>query len=114
VAEAVELKFERATWVTGRSRPLRRSLSGGRLPFHEPYVKLLHVLAGRRAAPKVNRAFATIFGSREAVPTSPPLNREYWMKALQEVERELDAATTRIDVNAAAKRLMRASGAEAA
>jgi hypothetical protein len=39
---------------------------------------------------------------------SPPLNREYWMKALQEAERELDAATTRIDVNAAAKRFMRA------
>jgi hypothetical protein len=32
----------------------------------------------------------------------------YWMKALRGAERELDAATRLTDVNAAAKRLMRA------
>jgi hypothetical protein len=31
---------------------------------------------------------------------------EYWTKQLREAERELDAATLRSDVNAAAKRLM--------
>jgi hypothetical protein len=30
----------------------------------------------------------------------------YWTKRLQEAERELDAATRRSDVNAAAKRVM--------
>jgi hypothetical protein len=33
-------------------------------------------------------------------------DREYWTKKLQEAERELDAATTRTAVNAAAKRVM--------
>jgi hypothetical protein len=33
---------------------------------------------------------------------------EYWTKQLREAERELDAATRRSDVNAAAKRLQRA------
>jgi hypothetical protein len=32
-------------------------------------------------------------------------DREYWTKQLREAERELDAATRRSDVNAAAKRL---------
>jgi hypothetical protein len=36
------------------------------------------------------------------------MDREYWMKALEEAGRELDAAITRIDVNAAAKKLRRA------
>jgi hypothetical protein len=35
-------------------------------------------------------------------------DREYWTRKLQEAERELEAATTRSDVNAAAKRLQRA------
>jgi hypothetical protein len=35
-------------------------------------------------------------------------DREYWTKQLREAERELDAATRRSDVNAAAKRLQRA------
>jgi polyhydroxyalkanoate synthesis regulator phasin len=32
-------------------------------------------------------------------------DREYWTRQLREAERELDAATRRSDVNAAAKRL---------
>jgi hypothetical protein len=34
--------------------------------------------------------------------------RDYWTRELRETERELDAATRRSDVNAAAKRLQRA------
>jgi Arc/MetJ family transcription regulator len=34
----------------------------------------------------------------------------YWTRKLQEAERELDAATKRADVNAAARRLMRVKG----
>jgi hypothetical protein len=36
------------------------------------------------------------------------MDREYWTKALNEAERELEAATTRTALNAAAKKLMRA------
>jgi hypothetical protein len=35
-------------------------------------------------------------------------DREYWTKQLREAEAELEAATRRSDVNAAAKRLQRA------
>jgi multidrug efflux pump subunit AcrA (membrane-fusion protein) len=35
-------------------------------------------------------------------------DREYWTKQLREAEAELDAATRRSDVDAAAKRLQRA------
>jgi hypothetical protein len=35
-------------------------------------------------------------------------DREYWTKALKAAARELDAATRLCDVNAAAKKLMRA------
>jgi hypothetical protein len=44
----------------------------------------------------------------------PGMDREYWTKALREAERELEAATTRTAVNAAAKKLQRAGGAEGA
>jgi hypothetical protein len=33
------------------------------------------------------------------------MDRDYWTRELREAERELDAATRRSDVNAAAKRL---------
>jgi hypothetical protein len=36
------------------------------------------------------------------------MDREYWTKALSEAERELEAATGRSGLNAAAKKLMRA------
>jgi hypothetical protein len=36
------------------------------------------------------------------------VDHAYWTKALQEAERELEAATTRTAVNAAAKKLQRA------
>jgi hypothetical protein len=36
------------------------------------------------------------------------MDREYWQKALREAERELEAATRRSDVDAAAKKLQRA------
>jgi hypothetical protein len=36
------------------------------------------------------------------------MDREYWQKALREAERELEAATWRSDVDAAAKKLQRA------
>jgi hypothetical protein len=36
------------------------------------------------------------------------MDRAYWTKALQEAERELDAATTRTTLNAAARELQRA------
>jgi hypothetical protein len=36
------------------------------------------------------------------------MSREFWTKALQETERELDAATTRTTINAAARKVMRA------
>jgi hypothetical protein len=36
------------------------------------------------------------------------MDREYWTKALNEAERELEAATTRTALNAAAKKVMRA------
>jgi hypothetical protein len=36
------------------------------------------------------------------------MDRAYWTKALREAERELEAATTRTAVNAAAKKLQRA------
>ena len=39
------------------------------------------------------------------------MNREYWTKAVREAERELEAATRRSDVNAAAKKLQRAKAA---
>jgi hypothetical protein len=35
-------------------------------------------------------------------------DREYWTKQLREAERELEAATERSEVNAAAKKLQRA------
>jgi hypothetical protein len=35
-------------------------------------------------------------------------DRDYWTRELREAEAELDAATRRSDVNAAAKRLQRA------
>jgi hypothetical protein len=35
-------------------------------------------------------------------------DRDYWTKALQQAERELEAATTRTEVNAAATKLQRA------
>jgi hypothetical protein len=35
------------------------------------------------------------------------MDREYWTKALREAEQELEAATTRTAVNAAAKKLQR-------
>lgn len=35
-------------------------------------------------------------------------DHEYWTTALRKVERELEAATTRTAINAAAKRVMRA------
>jgi hypothetical protein len=34
------------------------------------------------------------------------MDRDYWTKQLREAERELDAATTRTALNAAAKRFM--------
>jgi hypothetical protein len=37
-------------------------------------------------------------------------DREYWTKQLREAERELEAATRRSDVDAAAKKLQRAKG----
>jgi hypothetical protein len=36
------------------------------------------------------------------------VNRDYWIKQLREAEAELEAATTRTAVNAAAKKLQRA------
>jgi hypothetical protein len=36
------------------------------------------------------------------------MDLKFWKKALREAERELDAATTRTALDAAAKRLMRA------
>jgi hypothetical protein len=36
------------------------------------------------------------------------MDRDYWTKELREAERELEAATRRSDINAAAKRLQRA------
>jgi hypothetical protein len=39
------------------------------------------------------------------------MDREYWQKALREAKRELDAATRRSDVDAAAKKLQRAKAA---
>jgi hypothetical protein len=39
------------------------------------------------------------------------MDREYWQKVLHEAEQELDAARTRAEVNAAAKKLMRAKEA---
>ncbi len=36
------------------------------------------------------------------------MDREYWTKALNEAERELEAATTRSGLNAAARKVMRA------
>ena len=36
------------------------------------------------------------------------MNLKFWQKALREAERELDAATTRTALDAAAKKLMRA------
>jgi hypothetical protein len=38
-------------------------------------------------------------------------DREYWTRKLREAERELEAATRRSDVNAAAKRLQQAKAA---
>jgi hypothetical protein len=37
-------------------------------------------------------------------------DRDYWTKQLREAEAELEAATRRSDVNAAAKKLQRAKG----
>jgi hypothetical protein len=52
-----------------------------------------------------------IFGSLSLICTIAGMDdREYWTKQLREAERELDAATRRSDVNAAAKRLQRAKG----
>jgi hypothetical protein len=43
------------------------------------------------------------------------MDLKFWQKVLREAERELDAATTRTALDAAAKRFMRAQGrAEAA
>jgi hypothetical protein len=39
------------------------------------------------------------------------MDREYWQKQVREVERELEAATRRSDVDAAAKKLQRAKAA---
>jgi hypothetical protein len=39
------------------------------------------------------------------------MDREYWTKQLREAEQELDAATRRSDVDAAAKKLQRAKTA---
>jgi hypothetical protein len=39
------------------------------------------------------------------------MDRDHWTRALREAERELDAATTRSAVNAAAKKLQRAKAA---
>jgi hypothetical protein len=36
------------------------------------------------------------------------MDRSYWQRKLQEAEQELDAATTRRAINAAAKKLQRA------
>ena len=36
------------------------------------------------------------------------MSREFWTKALEEAERELDAATTRTMISAAARKVMRA------
>ncbi len=41
-------------------------------------------------------------------PTLSTMDRDYWTKALNEAERELEAATTRSGLNAAAKKVMRA------
>jgi hypothetical protein len=39
------------------------------------------------------------------------MDRDYWTKQLREAEQELDAATRRSDVDAAAKKLQRAKAA---
>ena len=39
------------------------------------------------------------------------MDRDYWTKALREAERELEAATRRSDVDAAARRVQRAKAA---
>jgi hypothetical protein len=39
------------------------------------------------------------------------MDRDYWTRELREAERELDAATRRSDVDAAAKKLQRAKAA---
>jgi hypothetical protein len=51
---------------------------------------------------------ASTFRLPRAAPTFARMDREYWQKALSEAERELETATTRSGLNAAAKKLMRA------
>ena len=45
---------------------------------------------------------------RGLAPTFAGMDRSYWQRKLQEAEAELDAARTRTEVNAAAKKLQRA------
>jgi hypothetical protein len=49
-----------------------------------------------------------IFVSRALACTITGMDRDYWTKVLRETEQELDAATRRSDVDAAAKKLQRA------
>ena len=51
---------------------------------------------------------AGIFRSPGPTPTLARMDRDYWTKALNEAEQELEAATTRSGLNAAAKKVMRA------
>jgi beta-glucosidase-like glycosyl hydrolase len=49
-----------------------------------------------------------IFGSRQDRAYVAGMDLKLWQKALRDAERELEAATTRMTLDAAAKRLMRA------
>jgi hypothetical protein len=63
--------------------------------------------ASRRDQPHRSRiACCRPAGGRRG--TFPSMDRDYWTKALREAERELEDATTRSAVNAAAKKLMQA------
>jgi hypothetical protein len=52
-----------------------------------------------------------IFVSRALAYTIAGMDRDYWTKELREAEAELEDATRRSDVDAAAKRLQRAKPA---
>jgi hypothetical protein len=54
---------------------------------------------------------AGAFRSLGAARRLPSMDREYWQRALRGAGRELDAATARSGLNAAAEKLMRARGA---
>jgi hypothetical protein len=55
--------------------------------------------------PKLNRGRLRFARARRYIPAMD--DRAYWTRKLQEAEAELDAATTRTAINAAAKRLQR-------